>query len=151
MSEMGSWSASTKTDATPDQVIRVLTDPEAIGAWSPVPFDVSELDGPVLRSGSEVRVSGSLAGMRVGFDVEVHEASSHGLRLTATGPIAIDVSYELSGDPEAIEVDATVAVRAKGITGRVLGKATEALLAAGALEGATGRIARAAAAAPVAA
>lgn len=131
--------------------MRVLTDPDAIGEWSPVPFAVSELDGPALRAGTAARVTGSLAGLRVGFDVEVHAADEQGLELTAQGPIGIDVRYELTEWLEGSEVEASIAIESRGLTGRLIGKATEALLAAGALEGATGRIARAAEAAPASA
>ena len=37
--------------------------------WSPLPFEVQDLDGETLATGSVARVSGSLAGMSVGFDV----------------------------------------------------------------------------------
>jgi len=71
---MARWTTRTTTQAAPEQVLAVLTDPEAIRTWSP-----------------------SVA-MR----------------------------------------------RAKGLTGRLVASATGALLSAGALEGAAGRIARAA-------
>jgi len=116
----------------------------AIRDWSPVPFEL-ESEEATLTSGTEARVSGSLAGVRVGFDVQVHEAGSEGLRLSAEGPVVLDVSYGLRPVVNGSEVSASVAVgRTRGLTSRLVGKATEALLAAGALEGAAGRIARAA-------
>ena len=142
---MAQFTAHTTADAAPEQVLQVLTDPDAIASWSPIPFEVEELDGLRLEAGSQARVSGSLAGVRVGFDVEVHAADEDGLELTAEGPIAIDVSYELAPVAEGSEVTASVAVRGGGgISGRLLSKATSALLSAGALDGAAGRIARAA-------
>jgi hypothetical protein len=143
---MAHYTTSTTADASPEQLLEVLTDPDAIQSWSPIPFRVEDLDGGRrLEAGSRARVSGSLAGLRVGFDVEVHAADEDGLELTAEGPIAIDVSYELVPMDDGSEVTASVAVRGGGgITGRVLSKATSALLSAGALDGAAGRIARAA-------
>ena len=47
-----------------------------------------------LIAGSHVRVSGSLVGRRVGFDVRVHQAGDGRLALTADGPVAMDVAYE---------------------------------------------------------
>jgi carbon monoxide dehydrogenase subunit G len=143
------YTTRTTTDATPEQVLEILTDPDEIRSWSPIPFEVEELDGLRLEAGSTARVTGSLAGVRVGFDVEVHAADEDGLELTAEGPIAIDVSYALAPVNSGSEVTASVAVRGGGgITGRLLSKATSTLLAAGALDGAAGRIARAAETAP---
>jgi hypothetical protein len=145
---MANWTAHTTSQAAPEQVLRVLTDPDAIRTWSPVPFELDELDGNQLAAGDTARVNGSLAGLRVGFDVEVHAAGAGGLDLTARGPIALDVSYALAPTATGSEVSASVAVRdGRGFTGRLIAKATGALLAAGALEGAAGRIARAAEAA----
>jgi len=141
---MAHWTAQTTTQAAPEQVLAVLTDPEAIRTWSPVPF---ELDGAEARltAGQTARVKGQLAGVRVGFDVEVHAAGADGLDLTAHGPVALDVHYGLVPTAGGSQVTASVALRrAKGLTGRLVASATGALLSAGALEGAAGRIARAA-------
>ena len=97
-------------------------------------------------------MNGQLAGVRVGFDVEVHAAGANGLDLTAHGPIALDVHYELTPQDGGSHVKASVGLRkARGITGRLVASATGALLSAGALDGAAGRIARAAEATAVAA
>jgi hypothetical protein len=141
---MSEFTARTTANATPDEVLAVLTDPDAIRDWAPIPFEVDDLDGYRLEAGSCARVSGGIAGMRLGFDVEVHTADEAGLELTAQGPIAIDVRYELEPAVSGTRVRACVALRGGGLTGRIVAKATEALLAAGALDGAAGRIARAA-------
>jgi hypothetical protein len=139
------FTAHTTSTASPDQVLQVLTDPDAIRDWAPIPFEVDDLDGSRLEAGSFTRVSGGIAGMRLGFDVEVHAADEAGLELTAHGPIGIDVRYDLEPAASGTEVSATVSVNGGGgITGRIVAKATAALLAAGALDGAAGRIARAA-------
>jgi hypothetical protein len=142
---MARFTAHTTTSASPDQVLEVLTDPDAIRDWAPIPFEVDDLDGYRLEAGSCARVSGGIGGMKLGFDVEVHAADEEGLELTAHGPIGIDVRYELQPATSGTEVSASVSLLGGGgITGRVVAKATAALLAAGALDGAAGRIARAA-------
>jgi hypothetical protein len=148
---MAYFTARTTANAAPEQVLQVLTDPEAIREWSPIPFEVDELDGLRLEAGSCARVSGCLAGKRVGFDVEIHAADAEGLELTAHGPISIDVLYEFERVAGGSDVIASVGVRdGAGITGRILAKATAALLKAGALDSAASRIARAAEAGPYA-
>jgi hypothetical protein len=88
-------------------------------------------------------VSGRLAGRRVGFDIEVHEADDHGLALTARGPIGLDVAYRFVPVPDGSRMHASVSVLSgRGLTGRLLAEATSALLSAGALNAAVDRIAR---------
>ena len=146
---MAQFIAHTTANAAPEQVLQVLTDPDSIRDWSPIPFEVEDLDGVRLQEGSFARVSGSLAGRRVGFDVEVHAANTSALELTANGPIAIDVRYEFEPVDGGSEVTASVGVRGgSGLTGRLLASATGALLKGGALQAAASRIARAAEAAP---
>ena len=61
---------------------------------------------------------------------------------------SLDVAYGLRPLDEGSEVSATVSLgRTRGFTAKLVGKATEALLAAGALDGAAARIATAAEAA----
>ena len=98
-----------------------------------------------LAAGSRARVTGRVAGVSVGFDVEVHAADDRAARALADGPIGIDVRYELAPAKTGSEVCASVSLRrGGGITGRLVEKATAALLSAGVLDGAAGRIARAA-------
>ena len=144
---MRTWTATTTAAAHPEAVLEVLTDPDAAARWAPVPFDVDDLDGERLLAGSRARVSGKLAGRRVGFEVEVHEADESGIALSANGVGGIlffDVAYRLShAECGGSEVRASVSVRsAGGFAGRVLAEATGALLSAGALDAALGRIAR---------
>jgi Polyketide cyclase / dehydrase and lipid transport len=142
---MPNWTATTTTTATPDQVLEVLTHPEEIRRWSPIDFDVDELDDARLSPGSRARVTGKVAGVRVGFDVEVHAAGEDLLELSADGPIGIDVRYELLPADAGSEVHASVSLRrGGGLTGRLVANATAALLSTGVLDGAAGRIARAA-------
>ena len=70
-------------------------------------------------------VSGRLAGRRVGFDVEVHEAEPQRLSLAAHGPVGLDVAYDLSATEDGSEVHASISVRrGKGITGRLIAEAS---------------------------
>jgi carbon monoxide dehydrogenase subunit G len=143
---MRTWTASTTAQAPPQDILDVLTDPEACARWAPIAFEVDTLGGRRLRGGSRARVSGRLAGRRVGFDVEVHEVAEHGLRLSADGPVGFDVRYDLANAAGGSEVHASVSVRpGRGLAGRLLAEATHALLSAGALQTAVARIAREAA------
>ena len=143
---MKTWTATATVDAGPEAVLDVLTDPDLVARWAPLPFDVEDLDTPRLMTGSRARVSGRLAGRRVGFDVEVHEADLRRLALAANGPVGLDVAYDLSATGDRSEVRASISVRSgKGFTGRLLAEATNALLSAGALTHAISRLAREAA------
>ena len=140
---MREWTAATTVDARPEAVLDVLTDPEACARWAPIAFDIEDLRTPRLRCGSRARVSGKLAGRRVGFDVQVHEAVDGRLRLSADGPVSFDVRYDLAPAARGSEVRASVCVRPnRGLTGRLMAEATNALLAAGALQAAISRLAR---------
>jgi uncharacterized protein YndB with AHSA1/START domain len=143
---MKTWTATTTVDAGPEAVLDVLTDPDAVARWAPLPFDVEDLDTPRLMTGSRARVSGRLAGRRVGFDVEVHEAEAGRLALAADGPVGFDVAYDLAPSGGGSEVRASISVRSgRGLTGRLIAEATNALLSAGALTHAISRIGREAA------
>jgi hypothetical protein len=140
---MSQWTATARANATPDQVLEVLTHPDEIRRWSPVDFDSDDLDGRRLAAGTRGRVVGRLAGVRVGFDVEVHTVDDARLELSAEGPVGLDVRYDLKGDDSGAQLNASVSMRpSDGLTGRLVANATAALLSAGALEGAAGRIAR---------
>jgi hypothetical protein len=137
------WTATARANATPCEVLQVLTHPEEIRRWSPVDFDLDELDGRRLAAGTRGRVTGRVAGVSVGFDVEIHAADEARLELSAQGPVALDVRYELMRAEAGAELNASVSMRrGGGLTGRLVEKATAALLSAGALEGAAGRIVR---------
>lgn len=140
---MAHWTTTTTTKATPDQLLAVLTHPDEIRRWSPVEFDLDALEGLRLEAGTRTRVTGTVAGVRVAFDVEVQAADEGGLELTADGPVGLDVRYDLAPADRGAELSASVSLRrGGGLTGRLVGGATAALLSAGVLEGAAGRIAR---------
>lgn len=139
------WNAQIEMQAPAEDVLAVLTDPEHCGRWSPIDFEVEDLDGRRLVAGSRARVAGKLAGARVTFDVEVFEGGPERLALRASGPLVLDVDYRLAAaGTHATDVTASVTVAAgRGLVGRVLEPATRALLAGGALQSAVARIAHA--------
>jgi hypothetical protein len=142
---VGEWTARAKTNATPEQLLEVLTHPGQIRRWSPIEFDVDDLDDRRLAAGTRTRVTGRLAGVPVSFEVEVHAADADGLEISAHGPVGLDVRYDLAALDAGAEMTASIRVRpGGGLTGRVVANAASALLSSGVLEGATGRIARAA-------
>ncbi|MBD0282372.1 MAG: hypothetical protein ICV69_09305 [Thermoleophilaceae bacterium] len=63
---MAEWTATARTNATPEQLLEVLTHPEKIRRWSPVDFDVEDFEGSRLAAGTRGRVIGRLAGVSVG-------------------------------------------------------------------------------------
>jgi hypothetical protein len=143
--DMAQWTTRTQAKASPEQVLEVLTDPDAIRLWSPIDFEVENLVGSRLAAGDVTRVTGRVAGFSVGFDVEIHAADEDGIELSADGPIGIDVRYDLAPAQSGSEVTATIGLRrGGGFTGRLIAQATSALLSAGALDGAARSIARAA-------
>jgi hypothetical protein len=138
---MGTWSTATTVHGTPERVLTVLTDPEACSRWSPVGFELDDLDEPRLTTGTRARVGGRLVGRDVGFDVEIVRADAHALELRARGPIDIEARYDARARGPATRLEASVSVRGGGLTGRMLARAADGLLAAGALERALARIA----------
>jgi hypothetical protein len=138
---MATWTAQTRVAGLPEEVLALLTEPSSIARWAPVAFDAVDFDGRRLAAGDRVRVRGRLAGRSVEFEVDVSEADDGHLMLTAVGPIRLDVEYLALAAAHGSEVRASVTVTGKGLIGRVLAQATDALLAAGALHTAVDRIA----------
>lgn len=145
---MDVWTSTARAKTTADGLLEVLTHPQRIRLWSPVDFDLDDLDTRRLVAGSTSRVTGKVAGVRVSFQVEVHRADATRLELSAHGPIGLDVRYDLAEAGPCAELTASVQVRpGQGIAGRVVKSAAASLLSAGALDGALGRIAQVAEAA----
>ena len=139
---MATWTAQTRVAGLPDEVLALLTEPDAIARWAPIGFEVIDFDGERLRAGDRVLVRGGLAGRAMEFEVEVSEADDGHLLLTASGPIRLDVEYLAVATGRGSEVHASVTVSGGGLLGRLLAQATDALLAAGALSTAVRAIAR---------
>ncbi len=140
---MTTWTATALTEAPPEAVLAALTDPDAVARWSPVAFDVEDESGR-LRAGTRTRVSGKLAGVRVGFDVEVHRADDRRFALSASGPVSMDVEYDVAPEPDGSTcVHASVSIAdGRGLLSKVMSEATNGLLRAGALSTAVNRIAQ---------
>jgi hypothetical protein len=139
---MSTYTADHTIVAEPEAILEALTDPCSIARWSPFEFEVDGLDSDRLHRGATARISGRLAGCPVDFDVEVQEANAERLALTAIGPVGLDVIYRLRPRGDGTQVEAAVSVeRGRGLVGLALARATEAMLAAGALHAAVGRIA----------
>lgn len=139
---MARFTAETTITALPSDVLMLLTEPDAISRWAPIPFDIVDRDGDRLTAGEHVQVKGHLAGRSLEFAVDVTEADEDHLVLTATGPIRIDVEYYAHAVADGSELRAAINVSGRGLLGRILAQATDALLAAGALRTAVNRIAR---------
>jgi len=140
---MGTWQTSTTVMGCPEDVLEVLTDPCAARRWSPIGFELEQIEGDRLVSGSRAVLSGKLAGRSVKFEVNVVKAGDGRLELHAKGPVEMDVRYIAAELGEMTEVKASVEVRsAGGLMGRLISSATDALLAGGALNIAVQSVAR---------
>lgn len=135
------WTANAHLRADAETVLDALTDPALIALWAPVSFEVAGLAGGRLQSGSRARVTGSIAGVRAAFDIEVSSADTERLELTAAGPVSLDVAYAFSEHDGGVSVEAAVEVRPGcGLAAQVLRPAVGALLSAGALGSALRRL-----------
>jgi polyketide cyclase/dehydrase/lipid transport protein len=138
-----SWQSRTTVLATPEHVIDTLTDTAACARWSPVPFAVDGGGSHRLAPGTIRRVTGRLLGAPVRFHLHTLEASPRRLRLHARGPIEIRVAYALTPVAEGCAVDAHVSIDPpSNPIGRLVGRTTRLMLAAGTLDVALSRIAR---------
>lgn len=131
---MGTHTASQTTTAEPTHVLQVLTDPAACARWAPIEFTADQAPGDYLRAGSRTRLQGRIAGLNVTFEVDVLAADERGLSLRATGPVRLEVDYQLtpSGRGTLIEAQITL-TQAAGMTGALASRASNAILGAGAL------------------
>jgi hypothetical protein len=80
---MSRWTSKAQANATPEQLLAVLTHPQHIRRWSPVDFDVDDLESRQLAAGTRTKVTGRLAGVPVSFCVEVHAADPDRLEISA--------------------------------------------------------------------
>jgi uncharacterized protein YndB with AHSA1/START domain len=90
---MGTWTTETQMAGRPEEVMVLLTQPDTIARWAPIPFEVVDFQRQRLLAGDTARVRGGLAGRNVEFTVQIAQASDGRLALTASGPIDIDVEY----------------------------------------------------------
>jgi hypothetical protein len=141
---LSTWTTQTLVDGTPEDVLAVLSDPEACSRWSPIEFRLEDLDGQRLQAGSRARVAGRVAGFSVEFEIDVQQAGAGRFTLTARGPMTLEVSYEAyPASEDRAELSATVTIKdARALRGRLAAASTEALLRAGVLSAAVRGIRR---------
>jgi Polyketide cyclase / dehydrase and lipid transport len=137
---MKTWTTEMWLAGMPDEILELLTEPDAIARWAPLAFELVSSDGERLRAGSHARVRGGLAGRQVEFDVEIYEADDGRLSLVATGPVSIDAEYVLRAAGSGSEVRASVSVHGRGLLGGLLARTLDTLLAAGALHASVARL-----------
>jgi hypothetical protein len=136
------FEASASIPTEPSRVIELLTDPGTCRSWSPVDFEVEELDGTRLQSGTRARIAGRVAGRRVRFDLSVLEASDRHLALAALGPCEVHARYETERAADGTDVRASISVDSGGgLRARLVSAAAEVLLAGGILGRALERLA----------
>lgn len=140
---MGNWTSRTTFTGDPERVLELLTDPEEARTWSPIEFTVDDGGARRLQTGDVMHIAGQLGGRRMSFDIEVFKASEGQLRLRARGPVEIKVEYGVvARDDGSGELTAWIAVSsAGGLIGRLVASATDAVLAAGALDATVRKIA----------
>lgn len=139
---MKTWTTETWVAGSPEEVLELLTAPDAIARWAPIPFEVLDLDGERLAPGTRARVSGAVAGRRLEFDVEIHAADERCLSLVANGPVSIGAEYLLAPAGGGSDLRASVSVAGRGLVGGLVARALEGVLAAGALRASVARIGR---------
>lgn len=135
---MTTWTSSTTFADDVHGIMDVLTTVDLIERWSPVPFRVVEKQAERLRSGDQLVIEGSLVGRSLRFTVNVNEVSEARLMLRASGPFEIGVAYEI--DPANHRIAGRIETSGSGLIVRVMLAATNAFLAAGALDHALTRI-----------
>lgn len=145
---MGTWTSSATFEGDPRSLVSLLTEVDAIETWSPVPFRLSD-GADSLRAGERVEVEGALLGRGVRFRIDVDQADERGISLRAKGPFEIDVDYTIEAASSTVQ--ARVETRGGGLAAKVLASAANAMLAAGALDHALGRVVGRACPGPVAA
>ena len=134
--EMNSYETTIETTASTEQVLAVLTDPSAIRSWSPVPFELEVRPGrasrPVGGLASAARWPGCASASTSSSTPPTRTASGS----TADGPVAGRRLRPARSRRRQRGDGARLAGRTRGFTAKLIGKATEALLQRGALDGA---------------
>lgn len=119
--------------ATQGRILDVLSDPEAVRRWFPVPCEFEDEVGR-LQAGKSYRTTGRLAGRHVHAELHVLEADEQRVRVSLVGHVIFDLDVELSPNGSGTDADIRVAVHpGGGLSGRLLTPAASALLRAGAL------------------
>lgn len=64
---MATWTTQTRVAGLPNEVLALLTEPDAIARWAPISFDVVDFDRKRLRAGDRVHVRGGLGARALEF------------------------------------------------------------------------------------
>ena len=139
---LSTWRSQIDVCVEPEKLLETLTSVEACGAWSPVGFEVDDVESGRLRSGTRVDVSGAIVGRQVRFSVEIVRANRERLSLRASGPVDVLADYAVAPAPGGSRVDAAISVDRGSSGSRLAARAISIMLGAGALNHALGRIAR---------
>lgn len=123
--------ATAEMTSRPSRVLKALSDPQACLSWAPVPLELTGDVPAMLTPGATARVRGHLGAANLEFDLQIQEASADRFAVRAEGPFVIDVEYRFSAESMSLAVQTT---KPRGLTGRCLKAASDALLAAGILD-----------------
>jgi hypothetical protein len=99
---------TTTVTGLPDEVLTLLTQPDAIARWTPVPFRAHRPRRRSLGERHPRASSRTLSQTLAGVDLEVLAADDNRVALVATGPFSIDVEYRLRPTPRGGNVSASV-------------------------------------------
>lgn len=131
---MSTHTASQTATAEPAHLLQVLIDPVACARWAPIEFSTDQDAGEYLHAGSRTRLRGRIAGRNVTFEIDVLAADERGLSLRATGPVGLEVDYQLTSSDRGTLIEAYITLaQARGVTGALASRAIDAILGAGAL------------------
>ena len=126
--------ATEQIAATPQRILEVLSDPQAVKRWFPLPCEFDD-DVERLRAGGSYRTHGRLAGRSLHAELRVLEADERHIAVRLSGPVVLDLSAELAGDTAGTQARIVASVHSGGgLSGKLLTPAASALLRAGALE-----------------
>jgi len=138
---MRTFTAHTTAASAPHEVLDRLTDPVAIARGAPVPFEVLELDAQRLNPGANVRVRGQLPGQGPSSPGMCWRSQTSDSGSSRKVPSRLKSPTTCAPAIRGRRINASISVLGHGLLGRLLAKATEALLAAGALRSSLNRLA----------
>lgn len=128
--------ASILVNAVAERILRVATDPALAPEWFPLPLELAGHAGRHLRPGECCRAEGSLAGRRIEATVTLHAADRERFRLSAHGPLNVEIDVRLLEELGVCTLVAHVrCTPGRGLAGRLLHAAAKPLLRPGAERG----------------